>query len=120
MFFALSTRMIPPVAVLVFYHVMFSQLGLSDTRTGLVLVITFINLGLATWIMKGFFDGVPEEVENIALVNGYTRLYAFWRLVLPMVQAAASRPPPASASSSRGTSSPSRRSSPRRGPRPCP
>jgi multiple sugar transport system permease protein len=86
MFFALSTRMIPPVAVLVFYHMMYSWLGLSDSRLGLILVITFINLGLATWIMKGFFDGVPQEVENIALVNGYTRLYAFWNLVLPMVK----------------------------------
>ena len=86
MFFALSTRMIPPIAVLVFYHIMFSNLGLTDTRLGLVLVTTFINLGLATWIMKGFFDGVPQEVENIALVNGYTRIYAFFRLVLPMVK----------------------------------
>lgn len=86
MFFALSTRMIPPIAVLVFYHFMFSRLGLTDTVVGLTLVTTFINLGLATWIMKGFFDGVPQEVENVALVNGYTRLYAFWRLVLPMVR----------------------------------
>jgi len=86
MFFVLSTRMIPPVAVLVFYHYMFSRLGLTDTIPGLVLVTTFINLGLATWIMKGFFDGVPQEVENVALVNGYTRLYAFWHLVLPMVR----------------------------------
>lgn len=86
MFFALSTRMIPPVAVLVFYHFMFAELRLIDTRLGLVLVTTFINLGLATWIMKGFFDGVPREVENIALVNGYTRLYAFRKLVLPMVR----------------------------------
>jgi multiple sugar transport system permease protein len=86
MFFALSTRMIPPVAVLVFYHMMFARLGLTDTRVGLILVTTFINLGLATWIMKGFFDGVPQEVENIALVNGYTRLWAFRHLVLPMVK----------------------------------
>lgn len=86
MFFVLSTRMIPPVAVLVFYLVMYSRLGLLDTKPGLVLITTFINLGLATWIMKGFFDGVPLEVENIALVNGYSRLYAFWRLVLPMVR----------------------------------
>jgi len=86
MFFVLSTRMIPPVAVLVFYHVMYSRLGLSDTKVGLILVTTFINVGLATWIMKGFFDGVPAEVENIALVNGYSRLYAFRRLVLPMVR----------------------------------
>jgi multiple sugar transport system permease protein len=86
MFFVLSTRMIPPVAVLVFYLVMYSRLGLIDTKVGLILVTTFINLGLATWIMKGFFDGVPTEVENIALVNGYSRLNAFWRLVLPMVR----------------------------------
>ena len=86
LFFVLSTRMIPPVAVLVFYLVMYSKLGLIDTKVGLVLVTTFINLGLATWIMKGFFDGVPAEVENIALVNGYSRLYAFRRLVLPMVR----------------------------------
>ena len=86
MFFVLSTRMLPPVAVLVFYHIMFSKLGLNDTLLGLVLISTFINVGLATWIMKGFFDGVPREVEQIALVNGYTRLYAFTRLVLPMVK----------------------------------
>lgn len=86
MFFALSTRMIPPVAVLVFYHVMYSKLGLTDTLVGLVLVTAFINLGLATWIMKGYFDGVPVEVESTALINGYSRLYAFRHLVLPMVK----------------------------------
>jgi multiple sugar transport system permease protein len=86
MFFVLSTRMIPPVAVLVFYHILYSRLHLTDTRVGLVLITTFINLGLATWIMKGFFDSVPTEVENIALVNGYSRLYAFRSLVLPMVK----------------------------------
>lgn len=86
LFFVLSTRMLPPVAVLVFYHLMFARLGLADTRLGLVLVAIFANVGLATWIMKGFFDGVPKEVEQIAQVNGYSRMYAFIRLVLPMVR----------------------------------
>ena len=86
MFFVLSTRMLPPVAVLVFYHMMFARLGLADTRIGLILIAIFINVGLATWIMKGFFDGVPREVEQIAIVNGYTRMYAFRKLVLPMVK----------------------------------
>lgn len=86
MFFALSTRMIPPTAVLVFYHVMFAKMGLSDTVSGLIIVTTFINLGLATWIMKGFFDGVPIAVESIAKVNGYSRFYAFRKFVLPMVR----------------------------------
>lgn len=86
LFFVLSTRMLPPVAVLVFYHLMFARLGLTDTRFGLVLVAIFANVGLATWIMKGFFDGVPKEVEQIAQVNGYSRMYAFIYLVLPMVR----------------------------------
>jgi multiple sugar transport system permease protein len=86
MFLVLSTRMLPPVAVLVFYHVMFARLGLADTRIGLILIAVFINVGLATWIMKGFFDGVPREVEQIAIVNGYTRTHAFLHLVLPMVK----------------------------------
>ncbi len=86
MFFVLSTRMLQPVAVLVFYHLMFARLGLADTRFGLVLVSIFANVGLATWIMKGFFDGVPREVEQIAIVNGYSRMYAFIKLVLPMVK----------------------------------
>ncbi len=86
MFFVLSTRMLPPVAVLVFYHLMFAELGLADTRLGLILVAVFANIGLATWIMKGFFDGVPKEVEQIAIVSGYTRMYAFLHLVLPMVK----------------------------------
>src|SRR3954454_14539874 len=48
MFFVLSTRMLPPVAVLVFYHLMFARLGLADTRFGLILIAIFANVGLAT------------------------------------------------------------------------
>jgi multiple sugar transport system permease protein len=86
LFFVLSTRMLPPVAVLVFYHLMFARLGLADTKTGLIIVAIFANVGLATWIMKGFFDGVPKQVEQIAVVSGYSRMYAFVYLVLPMVR----------------------------------
>lgn len=86
LFFVLSTRMLPAVAVLVFYHIMFSKLGLADTRLGLALIATFINVGLATWIMKGFFDGVSTDVERIAVNCGYSRFYAFRRLVLPQVK----------------------------------
>ena len=86
MFFVLSTRMLPPVAVLVSFHIMFSRLGLADTRIGMTLLYILVNIGLATWIMKGFFDSVPQDVEEVALINGYSRLYAFRKLVLPMVK----------------------------------
>jgi multiple sugar transport system permease protein len=86
MFFVLSTRMLPPVAVLVSFHIMFSRIGLADTRFGMIILYILVNIGLATWIMKGFFDGVPHDVEEAALVNGYSRFYAFRKLVLPMVK----------------------------------
>ena len=86
MFFVLSTRMLPAVAVLVSFHIMFSRLGLADTRFGMTLLYILVNIGLATWIMKGFFDSVPQDVEEVALINGYSRIYAFRKLVLPMVK----------------------------------
>jgi multiple sugar transport system permease protein len=86
MFFVLSTRMMPAVAVLVSFHIMFSRLGLADTRFGMTLLYILVNIGLATWIMKGFFDSIPQDVEEVALINGYSRLYAFRKLVLPMVK----------------------------------
>jgi multiple sugar transport system permease protein len=86
MFFVLSTRMLPAVAVLVSFHIMFSRLGLADTRFGMTLLYILVNIGLATWIMKGFFDSVPQDVEEVALINGYSRFYAFRKLVLPMVK----------------------------------
>jgi multiple sugar transport system permease protein len=86
MFFVLSTRMMPAVAVLVSFHIMFARLGLADTRFGMTLLYILVNIGLATWIMKGFFDSIPQDVEEVALINGYSRLYAFRKLVLPMVK----------------------------------
>jgi len=86
MFFVLSTRMLPAVAVLVSFHIMYARLGLADTRFGMILLYILVNIGLATWIMKGFFDGVPKDLEEVALVNGYSRFWAFRKLVLPMVK----------------------------------
>jgi len=86
MFFVLSTRMLPPVAIIVPLYIVFARLRLADTRFGMILLYTLIGLGLATWIMKGFFDGIPTEVEEAAFVNGYTRFQAFIKILVPMVK----------------------------------
>jgi len=86
MFFVLSTRMLPPVAIIVPLYIVFARLKLADTRFGMILLYTLIGLGLATWIMKGFFDGIPTEVEEAAFVNGYTRFQAFIKILVPMVK----------------------------------
>ena len=86
LFFTLSTRMLPAVAVIIPIYIMFSRLGLSDTRIGMILIYTMTNLGLAIWIMKGFFDSLPIQDEEAGFVDGYTRWQIFWKILIPSVK----------------------------------
>jgi multiple sugar transport system permease protein len=83
MFFILSTRMMPPIAVAIPIFLMFRALGLSDTHAGMILLYTAVNLSLAVWLLKGFIDEIPREYEEAALIDGYTRFQAFRKVVLP-------------------------------------
>jgi multiple sugar transport system permease protein len=83
LFFILSTRMMPPIAVAIPIYLMYRELGLSDTRTGMILLYTAVNISLAVWLLKGFIDEIPREYEEAAMVDGYTRLQAFRKVVLP-------------------------------------
>jgi multiple sugar transport system permease protein len=83
MFFILSTRMMPPIAVAIPIYLMYRELGLSDTRLGMILLYSAVNVSLAVWLLKGFIDEIPREYEEAAMVDGYTRLQAFRKVVLP-------------------------------------
>jgi multiple sugar transport system permease protein len=83
LFFILSTRMMPPIAVAIPIFLMYRELGLSDTRLGMILLYSAINVSLAVWLLKGFIDEIPREYEEAAMVDGYTRLQAFRKVVLP-------------------------------------
>jgi len=83
MFFILSTRMMPPIAVAIPIFLMYRQLGLSDTHLGMILLYTGVNISLAVWLLKGFIDEIPREYEEAALIDGYTRFQAFRKVVLP-------------------------------------
>jgi multiple sugar transport system permease protein len=83
LFFVLSTRMMPPIAVAIPIYLMYRELGLSDTKLGMILLYTSVNVSLAVWLLKGFMDEIPREYEEAALVDGYTRLQAFFKVVLP-------------------------------------
>ncbi|MDP3339330.1 carbohydrate ABC transporter permease [Frigidibacter sp.] len=83
LFFVLSTRMMPPIAVAIPVFLMFRSLGLNDTHAGMILLYTAVNLSLAVWLLKGFIDEIPLEYEEAALIDGYTRLQAFYKVVLP-------------------------------------
>ena len=83
LFFILSTRMMPPIAVAIPMFLMFRQLGLNDTQLGMILLYTAVNLSLSVWLLKGFIDEIPLEYEEAALIDGYTRFQAFYKVVLP-------------------------------------
>ncbi|WP_119072684.1 carbohydrate ABC transporter permease [Aggregatilinea lenta] len=83
LFFILSTRMLPPVVVTIPIFLMYRELGLYDTHVGMVILYTAFNLSFSVWLLKGFIDEIPREYEEAALVDGYTRMQAFVKIVLP-------------------------------------
>lgn len=62
---------------------MYRAVGLNDTHLGLIILYTAFNVSFAVWLMKGFIDEIPKEYEEAALVDGYTRMQAFFKIVLP-------------------------------------
>jgi multiple sugar transport system permease protein len=83
LFFILSTRMLPAVVVTIPLFLMYRQLGLHDTHPGMIILYTVFNLSFSVWLLKGFIDEIPKEYEEAALVDGYTRMQAFFKIVLP-------------------------------------
>lgn len=82
--FILFSQMLPATLIVVPLYVVYRQLGLYNSLLGLALADTVFVLPLATWLMKGFFDRIPRELEEQALVDGATRLGAFYRITLPL------------------------------------
>ncbi|MBO6727807.1 MAG: carbohydrate ABC transporter permease [Rhizobiaceae bacterium] len=80
----LLVRAAPGMIYIVPYFVAFNQIGLMDTKTGLVLINSVFTIPLAIWIMIAFFDAVPKEVEEAAHVDGATRVQTLLRVALPM------------------------------------
>lgn len=71
LFFILSTRFMPPIAVAIPIYLMYRELGLSDTALGMILLYTAVNVSLAVWLLKGFIEEIPREYEEAAMIDGY-------------------------------------------------
>lgn len=80
----LSTRMMPPVAVAVPMFFIYKEFRLLDTYIGVILIHTIMNLPLAVLLLKSFFDDIPHEIDESAMIDGSTRWQIFVRLILPM------------------------------------
>ena len=79
-------KLAPPALIIIPLFIMFNLAGLIDSYAGLVLANVATGVPLATWLMKGFFDRIPREVEQAAMIDGCTRLSALWHVILPLTR----------------------------------
>jgi multiple sugar transport system permease protein len=82
--FILLARLMPGISFLMPWYIIFSRLNLMDTYVALVLSHMLIALPIVVWIMSTYFNTIPVELEESAMVDGATRQYAFWAIILPM------------------------------------
>src|SRR5262245_16321594 len=80
----LSTRMAPAIAFGIPFFLIYKDLGLIDTRLGLVIIYLTFNLSLVIWMMRAFFDGLPQSLEEAAYIDGAGVVGAFSAIALPL------------------------------------
>ncbi|MCG8692079.1 MAG: carbohydrate ABC transporter permease [Minwuiales bacterium] len=87
LFIILTTRMLPPIVVIIPIFLMFRITGLSGTYFGIILLYTAFNLPFSIWMIKSFFDELNREVEDAARMDGSSERRVFFRICLPQVTA---------------------------------
>jgi multiple sugar transport system permease protein len=86
MFTILSFRFAPELMVIVPLFVIYNQIGLFDTNVGMIWVLQLVTMPLIVWILRSYFQDMPAELEQAALLDGYTRKRAFVMVALPLVR----------------------------------
>jgi multiple sugar transport system permease protein len=82
---ALIPQMLPPITIIVPLYILFNGLKLTDTRAGLIISYLTFTIPLSIWMMIGFFEDVPEDLEESAMIDGCTRFQALFRISVPLV-----------------------------------
>jgi len=81
----LSSQMIPGVLLVVPYFKLMTVVGLFDTRIGLILALTTITLPFSVWMLKGYMDTIPQELDQAAMLDGASRMQILTRVIFPIV-----------------------------------
>jgi multiple sugar transport system permease protein len=82
----LSQRMVPPIVVVFPIFLLYVAFGWIDSYGGLILLYAAFNLPYVIWVMRGYIQDIPVELEEAALVDGCTRLQVLWKVVLPLAR----------------------------------
>jgi multiple sugar transport system permease protein len=85
-FYVLATQMLPPVGLVIPYYLAMQRIGALDTYSGMVLIYLTFSLPFAIWLMVSYFEDIPFEMEEAALLDRAGRWRAFWHVVLPQVR----------------------------------
>jgi multiple sugar transport system permease protein len=80
----LSTQMLPAITLVIPFFLIFKNIGLYNTRIGLVITYITFNIPFIVWILIGFFEGIPRELDESAMVDGCTRFSGFLRIIVPI------------------------------------
>jgi arabinogalactan oligomer/maltooligosaccharide transport system permease protein len=84
MLFLLATQMIPAPMLIVPIFILAGKLGLTETYRGLVIAYSVSSIPFSVWILKGYYDTIPRDLEEAALIDGASRIGTFWRIILPL------------------------------------
>jgi multiple sugar transport system permease protein/sorbitol/mannitol transport system permease protein len=85
-FYVLATQMLPPVGLVIPYFLILRGIGWTDTYQGLVLVYLTFALPFAIWLLVSYFEEIPREMEEAALLDRAGRLRALWHVILPQAR----------------------------------
>ncbi|MFW6181718.1 MAG: carbohydrate ABC transporter permease [Spirochaetota bacterium] len=80
----LSTQMLPAITLVIPFFLIYRAIGLYNTRLGMVITYITFNIPFIVWILIGFFEGIPKELDESAMVDGCTRFSAFVRIIVPV------------------------------------
>lgn len=83
-FWVLSQRFLPPIGIVLPVFLIYRQIGIYDTHVGLIVAYTVFTLPVSVWMMFAYFRQMPRSMEEAALVDGWTRWQAFWRVAVPL------------------------------------
>ena len=87
-FYVLATQFVPPIGLIIPYFLILNRIGWMDSYRGLVLVYLTFSLPFAIWLLVSYFEDIPREMEEAALLDRASRLQAFWHVVLPQARGA--------------------------------
>jgi glycerol transport system permease protein len=85
-FWTITNRMAPPAVFIVPFFLIFTRLGLRDTRIGIIFLYCIFNLPFAIWLLKGMIDSIPKELDEAAYIDGCSLLGVLWNVILPLAK----------------------------------